>query len=204
MEVCHPTRALGDAEAAAQGVWGGVQQRPQQALPLRTGGAVRGDFVVVGQQPTLEQSLTGSVCVRVLTGCVLNVSVYVQVQEFLQSEQFSCKTSGRTKCKPQRGIIINAGGPQLVSSAIVSIKVGRPKDWLGWQGVWGGGGGEGGDGEGVMLIGVLVAACVCVWGGYIGGRRDAFVQICDQLHPCSYKPRFPVSCWRMCHRPRGE
>lgn len=53
------------------------------------------------------------------------LTVCVQVQEFLKSEQFSCRTSGRQKCKAQRGIILNAGGPQLVSSAIVSIKVRR-------------------------------------------------------------------------------
>jgi hypothetical protein len=47
----------------------------------------------------------------------------LQVETFLQSSTFAAKQAARRQ-QGGRGIVINAGGPHLLSTAIVTIKVG--------------------------------------------------------------------------------
>lgn len=46
----------------------------------------------------------------------------IQVEAYLNSAKFAAKQAAR-KASGGRGIIINAGGPQLISSTIVTLKV---------------------------------------------------------------------------------
>lgn len=47
---------------------------------------------------------------------------FTQVKAYLASPEFAAKKAARA-ASGARGIIINAGGPALVSSAIVTLKV---------------------------------------------------------------------------------
>lgn len=54
----------------------------------------------------------------------LGISPYflIQVEAYLNSAEFAAKQAAR-RARGGRGIIINSGGPQLISSTIVTLKV---------------------------------------------------------------------------------
>jgi hypothetical protein len=53
---------------------------------------------------------------------VFKTHLAVQVKVYLKSGDFAAQQAAR-KARGGRGIIINAGGPRLLSSAMVAIKV---------------------------------------------------------------------------------
>ncbi|KAF6241948.1 mannosyltransferase putative-domain-containing protein [Scenedesmus sp. NREL 46B-D3] len=58
---------------------------------------------------------------------------YKKVAAYLSSSEFKAKVAAK-KARGQRGIIINAGGPNLISSTIVTLKAARLEAGLHWQG----------------------------------------------------------------------